>query len=332
MRNFNVPGIAAAIVTITVWTSFIVFARASAQLSLTPLDIVFARMLGAVIILAPWGAWLVWRAQQNKQPASFTQINGAMAKFNHGHSLWGLSPLPLRTTVVLGLLGGLAYAPLAYTAFFFAPAAHGAVLMPGTLPLSTALVAAVVLGERFSRQRVVGLILIACGGLLVGGASLLKAFEGGDVWIGDLLFIGASSTWAMYSVLARKYQVDAVKATIAITVFASLIYLPIYGGLAFFQALPAPIQSQLGTAPLKEILLQMVIQGMGSVVISGISFTMMLKHFGPVRSTMLTALVPSLASLSAVFILDEPLYWNLIAGLILALVGVVLGVMSANKK
>jgi drug/metabolite transporter (DMT)-like permease len=83
---------------------------------------------------------------------------------------------------------------------------------------------------------------------------------------------------------------------------------------------------------LKEILLQMVIQGMGSVVISGISFTMMLKHFGPVRSTMLTALVPSLASLSAVFILNEPLYWNLIAGLILALVGVVLGVMSANKK
>jgi drug/metabolite transporter (DMT)-like permease len=204
--------------------------------------------------------------------------------------------------------------------------------MPGTLPLSTALVAAVVLGERFSWQRVVGLILIACGGLLVGGASLLKAFEGGNVWIGDLLFVGASSTWAVYSVLARKYQVDAVKATIAITVFASLIYLPIYGGLAFFQALPATIQSQLGAAPWKEILLQMVIQGMGSVVISGISFTMMLKHFGPVRSTMLTALVPSLASLSAVFILDEPLYWNLIAGLILALVGVVLGVMSANKK
>jgi drug/metabolite transporter (DMT)-like permease len=66
----------------------------------------------------------------------------------------------------------------------------------------------------------------------------------------------------------------------------------------------------------------------GSVVVSGISFTLMLKHFGPVRSTMLTALVPSLAALSAVFILGEPLYWNLIAGLVLALCGVVIGVTS----
>ena len=252
----------------------------------------------------------------------------SQAHIDKPYSLFGFSPLPLRTTLILGLFGGLAYAPLAYTAFFFAPAAHGAVLMPGTLPLSTALVAAILLGERFTRQRALGLVLIACGGLLVGGASLLKAFQGGDVWIGDVLFVCASSTWAVYSVLARKYKVDAVQATIAITVFGSMIYLPIYGGLAYFNWLPSLIQSHLADAPAREILLQLVMQGMGSVVISGISFTMMLKHFGPVRSTMMTALVPSLASLSAVFFLGEPLYWNLIAGLMLALAGVVIGVTS----
>lgn len=322
MINFR--GIAAAIVTITVWTSFIVFARASAKLTLTPLDIVFARMLGAAIILAPWGMWLVWRMKQQAAATPPLNPNPPAA----GYSLFGLSPLPLKTTLVLGLFGGLAYAPLAYTAFFFAPAAHGAVLMPGTLPLSTALVAAIVLGERFTRQRALGLALIACGGLMVGGASLLKAFQGGDVWIGDVLFVCASSTWAMYSVLARKYKADAVQATIAITVFASLIYLPIYGGLAVMNGLPSLIQSHLADAPAREIVLQMLMQGVGSVVISGISFTMMLKHFGPVRSTMLTALVPSLASLSAVFFLGEPLHWNLIAGLVLALCGVVIGVTS----
>jgi drug/metabolite transporter (DMT)-like permease len=179
---------------------------------------------------------------------------------------------------------------------------------------------------------VLGLVLIASGGLMVGGASLLKAFQGGDVWIGDVLFVCASSTWAVYSVLARKYKVDAVQATIAITVFASMIFLPIYGGLVYLKWLPSLIQSHLADAPAREILLQLVMQGMGSVVISGISFTMMLKHFGPVRSTMMTALVPSLASLSAVFFLGEPLYWNLIAGLLLALCGVVLGVMSTSKK
>jgi drug/metabolite transporter (DMT)-like permease len=289
-------------------------------------------MLGAVMILAPWGMWLVWRMKQ--RAAVNLRLNPNISpnlnpnQLAVGYSLFGLSPLPLKTTLVLGFFGGLAYAPLAYTAFFFAPAAHGAVLMPGTLPLSTALVAAIVLGERFTRQRALGLALIACGGLMVGGASLLKAFQGGDVWIGDVLFVCASSTWAVYSVLARKYKVDAVQATIAITVFASLIYLPIYGALAYLNGLPSLIQSHLADAPAREIVLQMLMQGVGSVVVSGISFTLMLKHFGPVRSTMLTALVPSLAALSAVFILGEPLYWNLIAGLVLALCGVVIGVTS----
>jgi drug/metabolite transporter (DMT)-like permease len=116
----------------------------------------------------------------------------------------------------LGVAGGLFFSPLAYTGFFYAPAAHGAVLMPGTLPLSTALFAMLILNERFSRQRAFGLVLIACGGLLVGGLSLLKAFEGGNVWVGDVLFVCASSSWAVYSVLARKYHVDAVQATIAL--------------------------------------------------------------------------------------------------------------------
>lgn len=242
-------------------------------------------------------------------------------------SLLGLSPLPLKQTLVLGLFGGLAYAPLAYSAFFFAPAAHGAVLMPGTLPLSTALFAMLLLNERFTKQRVLGLVLIACGGLLVGGASLLRAFEGGSVWVGDVLFVCASSCWAVYSVLARKYKVEAVATTIAITVFALLTYVLIYGGLALTQSLPQVIASRLLDAPMREILFQMLMQGVGSVVISGISFTMMLNYFGPVRSTMLTALVPSLASLAAVYFLGEPLYWNLIVGLVLALSGVVLGVM-----
>ena len=176
------------------------------------------------------------------------------------------------------------------------------------------------------------LVLGVFGGLLVGGASLLKAFEGGSVWIGDLLFVCASSSWAMYSVLARKYKVDAVQATIAFTVFAGLCYLPLYGVLAATNNLPFGLVSHLADAPHSEIAFQMLMQGIGSGIVGNIGFTLMLKHFGPVRSTMMTALVPSLASLSAVFFLGEPLYWNLVAGLLLALIVVVIGVMSASKN
>jgi drug/metabolite transporter (DMT)-like permease len=314
-------GIAAAAITIFIWTAFVVIGRASAKMTLTPLDMVFCRMLGAGLVALPWGIFLVRRMKTRQK----SLLNPAP------YSLFGLSPLPLRQTLILGVFGGLLFSPLAYTAFTFAPAAHGAVLMPGTLPLSTALFAMLILNERFTKQRSLGLLLIACGGLLVGGASLLKAFEGGTVWVGDVLFLCASSTWAMYSVLARKYKVDAVQATLAFTVFAVLCYVPLYALLASLKALPFGLVSHLADAPQSEIALQMLMQGVGSGIVGNIGFTLMLKSFGPVRTTMMTALVPSLASLSAVFVLGEPLYWNLIAGLVLALAGVVIGVMSASK-
>ena len=318
-------GITAAAITIFIWTAFVVIGRASAKYTLTPLDMVFCRMLGAGLVAVPWGLFLVNRMRQ-------ARLGDALqANTDKPYSLFGLSPLPLRQTLVLGFFGGL-FSPLAYTGFFYAPAAHGAVLMPGTLPLSTALFAMFILNERFTKQRAFGLVLIACGGLLVGGLSLLKAFEGGEVWKGDVLFVCASSSWAMYSVMARKYKVDPVQATVAFTVLTLLCFAPLYGLLAYARALPFGLVTHLADAPQLEIIMQMVMQGIGSGIVGNIGFTLMLKHFGPVRSTMMTALVPSLSALSAVYFLGEPLYWNLIAGLVLALTGVALGILSTAKK
>ena len=299
-------GMAAAIVTVAIWTAFIVIARAYAHRGLTPFDIAFARFVGAAVVLVPWGWWLVRR----------DRLPGWL----------GLSPLGFRLTALVGTVGGVGYASLAYSGFLYAPAAHASVLMPGTLPLSTALVAMVMLRERIHPARALGLGLILCGDLLVGGTSLLKAFEGGETWKGDLLFLSASTCWAVYSVTARKFALDAVKATIAITVFAGVTYVPVYAVLAMTGAIP----SQLGTAGWQEIAFHAVFQGMGSVAISGITFTMMIQHFGPVRSTMMTAWVPALSALAAVYVLGEPLHGNLWAGLALVTGGILLGVRAAK--
>lgn len=201
-------GLVAALVTVTIWTAFIVIARASAQRTLTPFDIAFLRIVGASLVLLPWGWWIV--RHRTAAPAGTVATS----------SLAGLSPLPLRTTVQLGLFGGVVYALLAYSGFFYAPATHASVLMPGSLPLWTALLAALLLAERITPARATGLALIVAGDVLVGGRSLLAAFDGGDVWKGDLLFMGAASCWATYSVLARRHGVGAVHATIAITALA----------------------------------------------------------------------------------------------------------------
>jgi drug/metabolite transporter (DMT)-like permease len=299
-------------VTVVIWTSFIVIARATADPArggaLNLFDIALARLLGAGLVLLPVG-WILVRRDR--------------ARGQHGaSSLFGLSPLPLRTTATVGLFGGLLYAMLVYSGFIFAPAGHAAVLLPGSLPLWTAVLAMAFLGAHISRSRVVGLVLIVLGDLLVGGSSLLSAFDGGDVWKGDLLFMCTAFCWACYGVLARHFMLDAVRATVAVTVFAFLVYVPVYVTLLLLEWVPGRFLD----APLGQVLFQMAFQGGASVVVSGISFTRMIQHFGPVRSTMMTSVVPGLAALSAVLLLGEPMGWNLAVGLALVTMGIVFGV------
>ncbi len=309
-------GLSAAVITITIWTSFIVVARFMALKGLTPLDIVLCRIFGASLVLLPWGYFMVRK----------------MRAEGHGERTWlGLSPLPWRLTALIGIVGGVGYAVIAYSAFVFAPAAHGSVLMPGMLPLSTALFSVWLLNEHLSKGRITGLAMIFGGALLVGGVSLFKAAfsadGSGQVWKGDVLFVCASTCWAFYAVTCRKHALGAVPATIAVTVFCALTYIPVYPLLVWAGVL----HSKLGSAPWGEILFHTLWQGGGSVVISGITFTKMIQYYGPVRSTMLTAVVPGLSALGAVVFLDEPLHWNLIAGLTLVTLGIVVGVRASSK-
>ena len=303
-------GLIAALVTILIWTSFIVIARASASHNLLPLDIAFLRILGAGSVLLPWAWWLMRTQRQ--------------AGENVG-SLLGLSPLPIRITIIGGLFGSFIFSMLSYSAFFFAPAAHGSVLMPGSLPLWTTLMAWIMLGQSISKVRAIGLACIVLGDLLVGGSSLLKAFDGGEVWKGDLMFMCAACCWSFYTVLVRREGLDAVRATMAVTAFSCVSFLPLYALIAWLGLIP----SHLGTAPWQELVFQALFQGIGSVVISGISFNMMVRHYGPVRSTMMTAVVPALSAISAVVLLNEPMYWNLMAGLALVTCGILFGVRKS---
>ena len=131
----------AAVITVLIWTSFIIVARASASHVLLPLDIACARIIGASSILLPWAWWLMRAERQSGQKVG---------------SLLGLSPLPLRITVQAGFFGGFLYAVLAYIGFFYAPAGHASVLMPGSLPLWTTLLMWLFLREQIGLNRAIG--------------------------------------------------------------------------------------------------------------------------------------------------------------------------------
>jgi drug/metabolite transporter (DMT)-like permease len=99
-------------------------------------------------------------------------------------------------------------------------------------------------------------------------------------------------------------------------------FVPLYGLAAYAGWVP----TLLGSAPASEMLFQAIYQGVGTVIISGITFNVMIRHYGPVRSTMITALVPGLSALGAVVFLNEPMSLNLLAGLALVTCGILFGV------
>jgi len=297
-------GAGCAIGVLLIWTSFILIARLSSKGHLSPFDIAFLRFAFSGVVVLPF---LAGRARR-----SMSQLGS-----NRGQAL--------RRAAALTATAGVGYCLLAYSGFFFAPVAHAAVLLPGSLPLYTAVFAALLTGERFWRARLIGLAAIVGGDLLIGGASLLQAFGRDDSsWKGDLLFLGASMTWALYSVLCRRWRLDAVPATCAIAIGCLVSYVPLF---ALGTALGL-VPTRLPSAPWSEIAFQAVYQGGLAMLVAGVAFTQAVKTFGPVRTTMITALVPVLATLLAVPLLGEPITAPAAIGLVCVTVGLLIGVRA----
>ena len=311
-------GVFFACVTIVIWFSFIIIARASSKGDLSGLDIAALRILGASFVLLPLGYWINYKR---------TLANSA-GPLRAATSFWGLSPLSRALTVQMGLAGGLLYAVFSYSGFFFAPAAHASVLLPGSLPLWTSLIAWLILSQPLSRQRVMGLLLILIGDLMVGGPSLLSMFKSESVWRGDMLFILASISWSYYTVLVRRHEVKPVYATTAITVFSFFTFIPLYLILCYLGL----IHTHLLETPFYSLAFQFFFQGVLSVVVSGITFNQMIRYFGPIRSTMITAVVPGLSAIGAAFILGESMSINVMIGLGLVTLGIVFGVKRVGFK
>jgi drug/metabolite transporter (DMT)-like permease len=292
-------GAGSALAVLAIWTSFILVARGSATRTLTAWDIAWVRFVFSGLVALPFVAW----------------------RMNRLRAGLGGGPAPARATALV-LTAGIGYCALAYSGFFFAPAAHAAVLLPGSLPLWTALFATLLLGERLTRPRLIGLALIVCGDLLVGGSSLRAAFDGQGTWRGDLLFVCAAMCWSLYGVLCRRWRVGAVDATLAVAFGCLVSAVPLYP-IAVAAGL---VSSRLPLAPWSEIAFQALFQGGLAMLAAGIAFTQVVATFGPVKTTMMTALVPVLAALAAVPLLGEPLGMAALGGLGCVSLGLLLGV------
>src|SRR6185436_10755199 len=134
-----------------------------------------------------------------------------------------------RRSLVLAITAGAPYTLILYMGLAAAPAAHGAVIIPGATPLFAAAFAWVWLGEETAPLALVGLGLILTGLVLVSWPGITGP-AGDTTWEGDVLFLAAAVLWAIYTVLVRRWQVRPSRAIVMVWVLA-LPYLPIYWAL-----------------------------------------------------------------------------------------------------
>lgn len=271
-------GYAAALGTVAIWAGFILISRLGGKSALTGWDIVALRLGTAAMILLPFSL---------KLPAGTWR----------DRRLW-----------TLALIGGLLFLVLAYAGFKLAPAAHGGILMPGMQPFLVTALAWAILGTRPPRQRVLALLPIALGVVCVAVPVIAGLGHGPSTLPGDALLLTASVAWAAYSVLVKKWVYDPWLLTRFVAIASALVYLPVY-----LLWLP----KGLDQVPASMLWLQALYQGIGPTIVAMILFLKAVSILGAERMGALVALVPVLAGLGAVPLLDEPLTPWLVAGLAL---------------
>jgi drug/metabolite transporter (DMT)-like permease len=270
-------GLLCAFGVLFIWAGFLVSSRLGARQAFTPFDLALLRYSGGHLTVLP-----------------FVLARG-LPRVKLGHAL------------ALTLAAGFAFPLLAYMGFAVAPAAYGAVMLPGMLPFVAAGLFRLVFHDPFARARTVSLGIAAIGIALLA-VDTLGAYPG--AWRGALLFLGAVSAWAVYMVLVRRWRVPAWDATLAIALLSLPLYLPVYLLL---------LPKNLDAVPWGAILYQAGFQGAFALVLAGYLFTRALAALGAATLTTITSLTPALAALAAWPLLGEALGLAGIAGV--ALVG-----------
>lgn len=251
---------------VCIWAAFIVVSRLGVRTSLTPWDVAAIRFAVAGILLLPY------------------LLKKGLALDRLGWS--GLA------AIVVG--SGAPMVLLVNAGLLFAPASHAGALFPGTMPLMVAILAAVILKEEFTPQKTGGLILIVLGAVGIVWAS--SGTLGTSQNIGHLLFLCAGLTWAAYTVAMRRARLDGLHAA-AISAVASLVlYLPVYAIIA---------QTSLLKAPLFDVALQAVVQGLLTAIVALLLYGRMVGILGATGGAAFVALTPAITALAAIPILNE---------------------------
>lgn len=279
------------VVMLFIWTSFHLSGRIGAELTLTPYDLTTLRFCGAGLILLPW---LI------------------------RHGLGGIS---FWQAFLLAMAAGPGFSVFAFGGYHFAPAAHGATILAGALPLFTAPFAWWLAGERMGTARVISISLIFAGVLFL----LIDATTEGspNEWVGDVLFFVGAASWSLFGVLARKWNVAPMRSAAIVAVFTFATFTPFH--LLF-------LPSAFLIAPWQELTAQWIFQGGIMFIGSSFGYPRAVAALGATTTATAVALVPASVTLLAWLWLGEAASAITLGGVTLVIMGALASTMKFRKR
>jgi drug/metabolite transporter (DMT)-like permease len=281
-------GYLAALTAVFITAVYPSLTRLSVTTTLTPADLLLFRLGGSGLLFAPF----LFVNARNIRASEW--LSGLPLSFLHG---WGMA-----ACVVFGLQ--------------YAPASHAAALGPGAIAAWIALVGFLVYGIHVHSRKLVGIAIIVIGVLLILVASY-RGLSLGTALIGDALFLAASALGASYLVYIQRRRLNPVVAAALVCVASAMVVVPWH---YFFAS------STLGTAPMREIVWQLLLQGVLVGCCAFLALNYAALAIGSQAVGVLSALVPVIGALCSIFVTQDAisgLEWT-------AIVVISLGVIVAS--
>ena len=282
--------VAALLVTVSIWGTTFVITKVALR-DVPPFTLTLLRFLLACLILLPL-AWLEHR-----------RAGGPLA--------WG----PL---VLAGLVGGFLYFALQNIGLVYTTASKASLIL-ASIPALVSLLSALLLRERVGLRRWAGVVASVVGVAIVVLADRTATWHGGGP-IGDFLILATAISWAVYTVLAKGLERRATPAVFsAATVgFGALFLLPGAG----YELLTRP-----PAAPTLAGWLSIAYLGLIASTLPFLLWNYALTQIDASEAAVYTNLVPLVAVVSAVLLLQEAVVpAQLLGGLL-----IVIGVWAAGK-
>lgn len=223
----------------------------------------------------------------------------------------------LATLILMSITGVFAFNAVLYIGLRHTSATN-ATLVNSTTPVTTGLIAWLLLGDKLTARRLYGISISLVGVAWIVSKGTLDALLRFDFNPGDIIVFFATALWGFYMVMAKPMMrhLSPLALTSITTVIGALLLLP-----------AAFIELQLEPADIwrTDVLLAFLYLGIFPSFLSFLLWNRSIRTFGPSRASLAYNLLPLFAALLAMLFLDETIYPYQLLGGAAIIAGVIIG-------